>query len=312
VCSNYQRSLTVTATTMTTNPDGFQITLISNSDRSLELYPDNTVAKFRTKLFNEITLHGPHEIAITEFQCPVSFRNIDSNEYDVCMLDTTINTIPRDRNAKTATVTIRDNDTNPEDMQIQSVTSQRAQGWAIVRTIPPGYYASAKEVANVINDMDICQKKLAMFYDSLSRRVGVSMNAKGMQFFFSPKLYKMLGYKPDTPYVTANSAAPYPPSMFHTIPTQLFVYCDLVEPQLVGDSKSSLLRVVGMDYELDSLNNGKLFTKIYDTPDYLPLLKNSFDTIGIDIRTYEDRPVPFHSGPSMVKVRIRPVLSRGR
>jgi hypothetical protein len=66
------------------------------------------------------------------------------------------------------------------------------------------------------------------------------------------------------------------------------------------------LRVVGLN---DVTSYGKQFTRIYDRPEYVPMMRTTFHTIEITIRTAQGDLAPFQFGPSLVKVHIRPVSS---
>jgi hypothetical protein len=50
----------------------FYVTLPSNSSR--DVYPDNTLTKFRTKLKNPIRLEGLYEVALVELMYPVTWK----------------------------------------------------------------------------------------------------------------------------------------------------------------------------------------------------------------------------------------------
>ena len=59
----------------------------------------------------------------------------------------------------------------------------------------------------------------------------------------------------------------------------LYVYCNLIEPWLVGDSRAPLLRIVPIEG-----HGGQMITKTYQHIHYLPLLQKHFRTIEIDIK----------------------------
>ena len=75
----------------------------------------------------------------------------------------------------------------------------------------------------------------------------------------------------------------------------LYVYCDILKRVPVGDTKASLLRIVnakGSSHEVVHL--------AYNKPRYLPLQKNNFDSIEIDIKDSFEDPIPFVSGQVVV------------
>jgi hypothetical protein len=254
------------------------ITLISNSEKSRELYPSNTVARFKTHLFNEQILEGDWEIALTEVQWPISFFNVTKGEFSV---DYNLNTqLPPDK-----------------DGVIKTVKK------AHLYSVPAGFYPDIQQILDKLNNIERLQEGLEFTYDPSTRRVSLE-NKFNHKFSFSKKLNVLLGYEPNQNHIP-KGLANSPVDLYSAIPKQLFVYCNLVEPQLVGDGRMSLLRVVGME---DVSKYGNLFTQPYDdNRDYYPIMTNRFQTIEIDIKTFTDEPAPFRFGPSLVKVHLRPV-----
>ena len=54
----------------------------------------------------------------------------------------------------------------------------------------------------------------------------------------------------------------------------LFVYCDVLEHRVVGDSQVPLLRIVPVE-----ARNGELFTRIYENVHYVQVQRKNFQTI---------------------------------
>ena len=80
----------------------------------------------------------------------------------------------------------------------------------------------------------------------------------------------------------------------------LYVYCDAAEAIPVGDIKAPLLRVV------DAAGNfGDTIHRLYATPQYVPVSKNEFNTVEIDIRDDTGRPVPFEFGKVIATLHFR-------
>ena len=80
----------------------------------------------------------------------------------------------------------------------------------------------------------------------------------------------------------------------------LYVYCDIVEPTVVGDVKVSLLRSVNI-----SGKHEETVDRIYETVHYVPLHRKQFDSIDINIRDYTGRSVPFQRGKVIVTLHFR-------
>lgn len=80
----------------------------------------------------------------------------------------------------------------------------------------------------------------------------------------------------------------------------MYVYCDVLEHVLVGDTKSPLLRIV----QVDGKGNDTVHAR-YEKPIYVPLQKKHFESIEIDIRTDTGKPIPFEYGKVIVTLHFR-------
>ena len=83
----------------------------------------------------------------------------------------------------------------------------------------------------------------------------------------------------------------------------LYVYCDLLEAVLVGDTKVPLLRIVDKPHRLHR-NMHSVLNPIF----YVPLQKKHFDTVEINIMTDTGLPVPFLPGKCFVVLEFRRVV----
>jgi len=254
---------------------GFGMSLMSNSEFSNKLYPENTHAKFKTRLYSTIELQGEYEIALTDIQFPISFYNVNAAD---CYVDAF----------------------NMDEYGMKSNFESY--------TLPKGNHADLKHFLQYLNSLDIIKPNVRFEYNKDSDRVLVyPIYGEQRKFIdLSTVLRAMLGFKLGEEYLKEGPAYK-PANLYANVRQQLFVYCDLVEPQLVGDSAECLLKTVGIE---DVTEFGNLCVKTYDNPDYVPIRRTHFQTVEIDIRTHDDRPAPFEFGPSLVKVHVR--RARGR
>ncbi len=92
----------------------------------------------------------------------------------------------------------------------------------------------------------------------------------------------------------------------HGIPAEMYVYCDLVEPQMVGDTVAPLLKIVNItnsDSPHDSWGTKK--TVHFHDPHYVPVMKSTFETVEIDLRDSTGASVPFRYGDTCMKLHLR-------
>ncbi|GFT89916.1 uncharacterized protein TNCV_1666321 [Trichonephila clavipes] len=60
----------------------------------------------------------------------------------------------------------------------------------------------------------------------------------------------------------------------------IYVYCDLVEPQIVGDIQSPLLKVVKVEGKDEVVNSH------YTRPHYVPVIRQHFQPIELNLRLH--------------------------
>src|SRR6218665_3025033 len=80
----------------------------------------------------------------------------------------------------------------------------------------------------------------------------------------------------------------------------VYVYCDVLEHVLVGDSKTPLLRII----KVAGKGNYTIHAR-YEKPIYVPLQKKHFDSFERDIRTDTGKPIPFEYGKVIVTLYFR-------
>lgn len=85
-----------------------------------------------------------------------------------------------------------------------------------------------------------------------------------------------------------------PASLARALVDQLYVYTDICTPYTVGDTQASLLRIVSLDNS--NYRFGSNVTKNFAPRHYVPLLHHSLQSIVIDIRDSQGKPVPFEYG----------------
>ena len=86
----------------------------------------------------------------------------------------------------------------------------------------------------------------------------------------------------------------------------LYVYCDCIDYQFVGDTFAPLFRVVAVT---NDLKYGDYVNVIFDAPHYIPVSRNSINTIEVDLRSDIGEPIKFNNGKTLVKLHFRPKLN---
>jgi len=84
----------------------------------------------------------------------------------------------------------------------------------------------------------------------------------------------------------------------------IFLYCDLIQPVLVGHREVQLLRNVEIP---NILRFGDQVVLKYQTPYYYQLLRNEFETIEIDIKDDTNRQLDFAFGRTSLSLHFRKI-----
>ena len=250
----------------------FYLNLPSNTNKALGAHRINSTSEFRVRLPNDIRLTGQWEVALVEIQCPYSWDNVP---------------VTREKRLLTNQLAIVD----------KADQYQKLSLW-------PSYYDDIDHLMAGIEAVRTSQKsemfKKAEFqigYHRIFRRVEIKFT-KGFQVLLSDHLAYMLGFKSPS-LLGGSTMAQYAPDLRGGIDS-LFIYCDIVASQVVGDSMQPLLRILPV-----SGKYGDVLHKIFVSPHYVDVLHKDFSSVSISIKTDRDLPVPFKFGKSIVKLHFR-------
>ncbi|CAH1240716.1 Hypp6072 [Branchiostoma lanceolatum] len=257
--------------------NSFYVTL--PSDSSMDVFPDNTVTNYRTKLAHPVELDGEWEVGLVEIQYPHSWMNVREGE-------------------NTLLYYIEDE---------KDVEGSRA--YEIVK-ISTGYYKNILHLLEALNRSastrypDLFKQHDMFTYNDVTKRVTMDLppmipNLSTTTSYLMGPLAEKLGWDPKSvingSWIKA-PRAPDPNLGFHS----LYVYGDIVQHRLVGDVKVPLLRIIKVSGE-----DGEIIDHPIITPHYIPLSKRRFETVEIDIRNELGHPVPFVQGRAIVTLHLR-------
>jgi len=243
----------------------------------MHYYPENTVARFTTKLPNNIDLDGEWEVGLSEISVPLHVHNVIEGlcYYDIYFSNTFICRI------------------NPMPGQYRRLRELFVDWYRAQRQQIPLH---SHEPLLVEFSYEFDSGKVKMTYlGSAPRRA---------QFEFSPDLARLLGYSHNLRYAQCHPRlSKFPPDLRGRIHS-VYVYCDVFEHVPVGDTKAPLLRIVNTDDDKSIGNVHRVFNPLL----YVPLQKKTFNTIDIDMSTDFGTTVPFLSGKSFVVLEFRRVI----
>jgi len=181
----------------------FYLTLPSNS--SMKVFPDNTLASYKVKLPEHITLTGSWQAGLASITYPHTWYDITANN--------------------------------------RRFYYQNSTGFTDVILLPEGYYNSVQDLVDKMNQglTEEGVKGVSLTYDNLSRKVTLTL-APGMKFLIPKELSLLLGLDKKAE-LAKTTTAPFV-SDLNIGRQSLFVYLNVVEDQIVGDVRAPLLRTV--------------------------------------------------------------------
>lgn len=284
---------------MTTIQNQFYLTLPSNS--SMGYYPKNTVANYITHLPRAIRLDaGEWEMALVEAHYPCSFLSLGNDE----TIDIFIQ---------------QQEETNVDPKTLARVMDSGADVTPVVTATPKqnyriklktGDYANIEELLDYINTQELSIQYGVKFTvaDKYNKFIDISMGYGVEKIELSPTLALQLGFDPNELSLDADAInkSIRPPNIRLGLPSHMYVYCDLVEPQMVGDTVAPLLKIVNIS--TSSYIYGLHKSTSFIDPHYVPVMNRSFDSVEIDLRDSTGRHLPFHFGTSCVKLHFRKAL----
>ena len=157
---------------------------------------------------------------------------------------------------------------------------------------------------------------IKMGYDNIKKRITLQVNPSIVPALkFSSHLNYMLGFKdPEEDgrhywnslgFDNGLKIAEYPIN-FNSGANSLYVYTDIIQPNIVSNKMARLLRIVNGSGEY-----GTYISKAYNKPYYMPVASNSLNSIEIEIKDEMGRNIKFSFGITIALLhfqRKRPSL----
>ena len=237
--------------------DSFTIELVSSD--SGELFLDNTLRFFTNFLPEQVNLEGQWEVAISEISYPSMYQNITEGKFKF------------------------------SDKKFSKSTS--------TYNLEPGLYTSITDIVEAMNTLiqERNNHNETCITVKVSRRtekdvIMLASESSGLAFC-STDLGHTFGNNVGNEFgVLTCGKVPHEPEFAYDIVRihSLMIYSDLVEYNIVGDTKAPLLRCFPFISKLkgrDILTTGQYMNyQTFNNLQFRPLLKNSFHSIHIDLK----------------------------
>ena len=319
--------------------DEFQITLPSNTTigdagsgagggagSSVGLYNStNTPALFKTKLPFALNLEGEWEVALVDIQYSRNWNNITMEEYLILDLFPEEHIYLPDLTEVSTKVKLRYRDNKVGQDLIDSwenyKTEKEMPAASFPLQIPAAYYASPADLADVLNTqineiLNVPEVRgvftpaleFQMIFDPILKQTRFSQS--GLKRFAFGTATTTLGDILGIPSTKIEG----PPLLYYYQPnvmrpktgtieqiSSMYIYCDLIKYQMVGDTQAPLLGVLPVQGSY-----GEQIFWGFNPPYYIPLNKQHIDSITIRICTDTGDEIPFNpKGKSVCRLHFR-------
>jgi hypothetical protein len=240
----------------------FYMTLPCSASR--DVYPDNRIGKYTTQLARPLDLSGAWEVGLSEIIIP-QLRIVLKE-------DATYVLTKEDDNGKPVTYT---------------------------STMRKGVYDSMNQITQIISfDSASCTINHLPCFNMMSKNGWIIMHvAAGARVRFeSAELANILGVQPQETYYAGRHEFRVGSTM-----SLVYVYCDVAEHIVVGDTLVPCLRTVPV-----FTHAGDQIVERYENPHFVPVLKNDCSTVEIELADDTGNEIKFGDGLSLVKLHFRP------
>jgi hypothetical protein len=272
----------------------------------------NKTNDFRIQLPYPIQLVGQGwEVALVEIMYPRSWNNINESANPIQQQLLSNSDLPE--NCIQITMPTRYATSSATDFHFKTHTL----------TVPGGYYETVDKLVEALNkETELLiiggndntkaettkwlRKKLPNWvefsYNPVIQRISIWVSDQVKFVRISEHLKYMLGFddKDVDEFLAGNKYLARFPTDLRGGTDSLYVYCDLVEPQVVGNVRVPLLRTVAV-----TGNYGQVIDQLFHSPHYMSLQQTSFSSIHITINSDTNEPLRFQFGKSVIKLHFR-------
>lgn len=271
--------------------------LLSDDLNSLERHPRNSLSDFTISFPQPYKLHGEWEVAILEVQIPHTWvEKHDSLELSILITYTYYRASRQDVNnfkytSEDITYTVPKKSTLSVD-EILKFLNQTLPHLQFIRNsdnyVEIHYDFRLIPVPGEGDLFDYLDAEVTSFSlsDLLSDILG-----------FKAKHFEKINFKPQNP-ITTTILHPFLPRGLQIVG----VHCDLVESQLVSSSYHQLLRFIATRRTEISTSQ----TDTFISPIFVPIQKNVFTTVRIQLLDLDKKRIPFEGGVVMLCLKLRP------
>ena len=283
----------------------FYITLPSSTFN--QIYPNNTLAKYTTPLKENLDFTSmPYEVALVEisarthiFNHAVKNTSILSFKFDSGDADGYLTyeiTIPAGYYRNTISLIHAINERMGNHIMLNflkiGVTNLKTGKYHDINEIADTFHIDNEKYFMTIKPRRLADESINKFYNHLK---GVQFSGISRNMFEKSYLDFTLNYL--TPDCILNK------NDFPSLPQILYIYSDIVEHQIIGNTSSKLLR----SFMIPVINDQKYFHHEFTNLHYIKVESSAYKTIDIYIRDVSGNLASFADGELLVKLHFRPI-----
>ena len=273
--------------------------LVLPSNSSIDLYPDNKVSHFTVQLPKTIDLDGSYEIALTEIFYPHSWFNLEADD-DIW--------IEYHHKTVTATTTLHEGSYPDAKSIIDELMNNLQSKFRINRKrylekIRLAIREKETEperdtVRKIETEIQKLKLDLGLEFNSHTQLVQLSLGSDST-FAMSTRFANILGF--DREWFDERGDYYSSRLVDMTRINAIYMYCDLVEPRVVGDTLAPLMGVIAVEDDKEGKNVWIRYTKLQ----YHPVVKRNISDITISLCDETGQLIRFRKGKAILVLHLR-------
>ena len=240
----------------------FYLTLPSNA--SMDVFPNNKIGSYHVKFPQTFNLNGDWEVGLYSISYPNTWYTVQKQQNHIYY------------------------------------TKDAGKSFWSSAIVDYGYYTSIPELIKAINaamKKELKNSNIQFAFNPRTHKVKVALAPKHYIAVYG-QLSQILGFGGSDLKILKSKESPNVAELYSI--TSIYIYCNIVQPQVVGNTMVPLLRTIPV-----TGNSGDVITKTFTNIQYVPVQTKSFEDIEILLRTDTGDPVPFERGKAIATLYFR-------
>ena len=293
----------------------FSINLVSNA--SMTTFPENTLSQFTTLLPQQLNLSGFWEVALVEIAWPAAIQNITYGQFKYRVAAENSQNYGGGNSSENRKRKLGERPYGLVTMYQPPIRSVQETFVETITNIKPGVYLSVDQIL-----LSICKKifvrtvgdtfPLSWKLDAPSEALKVYYEGNKQECMFletiSQDLQNVLGMKTlidcsrnnkstkegNNRQAISKNVGKFPTDLSGGWNT-IFLYCDLVQNEILGDSRTALLRAIPLTERSTTGNHQQQNYRTFNNLQWRRIVKSSIESISVSLRNETGQLVPFLS-----------------